>query len=78
MFNCVAEPSLTKQYGAEGLKNCEIIRKEFVGLKNINNSCYINAIIQCLRACDQINSVRVRQNEKNEWLKFLLSLFVKK
>ena len=45
------------------------------GLKNFQNNCYMNAVIQCLRGCN-LSNLRLKDN--TNWFKHMIALIIKK
>ena len=53
----------------------EVQHAEAHGLKNFQNNCYMNAIIQCLRGCE-IKDLKLKDSEN--WFKHMIALLIKK
>ena len=45
------------------------------GLKNFQNNCYMNAIIQCLRGCE-ISELNLM--DSGDWFKHMIALITKR
>ena len=48
-----------------------------VGLKNVQNNCFMNAVIHCLRACDFLEILNLNSNFNEDWFQHMVALLVK-